>query len=33
MREKDINLEVTGMGMILYSDHAVVKIKKGDDTW
>ncbi len=31
MREKDINLEVTGMGMILYSDHAVVKIKKGDN--
>ena len=31
MQEKDIELEVTGMGMILYSDHAVAELEEGED--
>ena len=31
MEEKDIFLEITGMGFIVYADFAVKKIKKGED--
>ena len=31
IQEKDIELEVTGMGMILYSDHAVAELEEGED--
>lgn len=31
MEEKDIILELVGMGFIIFSDHAVEKIKKGEN--